>query len=420
MDKDTVSRLSHIVNDHINEKIKSQDAKRKINGILHNKKIATVVSELQKYVSKLSGKEKNIAILIVTMALIRRDLDDITKLKNAILKEELGGCLYGGLFTLFTGNSSYLSLTIKLNDSSYGNKYEFLTRFSDFGYWDYIEVFEAAKLLSLIEPHLFEKLALLDKTKLLLLNMVSHHLGIEPSESLIKKLLMDEDELKQNIGFYFITRQISMYLMEIKDMKRREINESYRGKTFNELEKFIKLDIKRCYDLIEGCDNKSKVSLITNFLLTHQDAYPIAFARQMVDSELQNEFAYQIKNSGKLRSLKEVAFITNLIKNTPAANGDNRRISKVQLYEAVAVVIISFIDEEKGIHIWGGQESNYMKQICQQLPKRFIKKIISYLNKKDKTLMCSKLDELVRFDIYLKDKKQHEIIEGILEAAKMI
>jgi len=420
MDKDTVSRLSHILNDYINEKIKSWDAKRKINGILHNKKIATVVSELQDYVSNLSGKEKNITTLIVIMALIRRGLDNISELKNAILKEELGGCLYGGLFTLFTGNSSYLSLTIKLNDSSYGNKYEFLTRFSDFGYWDYIKVFEAEKLLSLIEPHLFEKLALLDKTKLLLLNMASHHLGIEPSENLIKKLLIDEDELKQNMGFYFVTRQISMYLMEIKDMKRSKINESYRGKTYNELENLVKLGIKRCYDLMEGCDNKSKVSLITNFLLTHQDAYPIAFARQMVGSELQNEFAYQIKNSGKLRSLKEVAFITNLIKNTPAVNENNRRISKVQLYESVEEIIINFIAEEKGIHIWGEQESNYMKQICQQLPKRFIKKLISYLNKKDKTLMCSKLDKLVRFGIYLEDNKQHEIIKGILEAAKMI
>ncbi len=250
--------------------------------------------------------------------------------------------------------------------------------------------------------------------------MASHHLGIEPSENLIKKLLIDEDELKQNMGFYFVTRQISMYLMEIKDMKRSKINESYRGKTFNELENLVKLDIKRCYDLMEGCDNKSKVSLITNFLLTHQDAYPIAFARQMVGSELQNEFAYQIKNSGKLRSLKEVAFITNLIKNTPAVNENNRRISKVQLYESVEEIIINFIAEEKGIHIWGEQESNYMKQICQQLPKRFIKKLISYLNKKDKTLMCSKLDKLVRFGIYLEDNKQHEIIKGILEAAKMI
>ena len=86
MDKDTVSRLSYILNDHINEKTKSRDAKRRINGILHNKKTVTVVSALQNYVSKLSGKEKNIVTLIVIMALIRRDLDDITKLKNAILK----------------------------------------------------------------------------------------------------------------------------------------------------------------------------------------------------------------------------------------------------------------------------------------------------------------------------------------------
>ena len=181
-------------------------------------------------------------------------------------------------------------------------------------------MFQSAKLLSLIDPHRFEKLALIDKTKLILLNMTSYHLNVEPSEDLIKELLMDKDELKQNIGFYFITRPISRYLTEIEYIKRCAKVESYHGKSLKDAYKVLKTALNMCYTFLKNCDKKAKAALITNFLLVHQTIYPIALARELVGSKLQNEFIYQIKSTGKVKTLKDVVFLTGLISNTPAIN----------------------------------------------------------------------------------------------------
>lgn len=48
------------------------------------------------------------------------------------------------------------------------------------------------------------------------------------------------------------------------------------------------------------------------------------------------------------------------------------------------------------------------------LPKKNICKLKKHLQNKRKTLMTAKIDELVRFRIYLKDKQKQDIIDGIL------
>lgn len=415
LDGEIVKKLSQVLDDHLNERAKRLDAKQKINSILHNKKITTVIRELSDYIPTLSGKEKNIATVIVIMAVLRRNLDSILEVKDAVVLNGLGGHLYGGLFTLLAGHSERLSIKVKLNDSFFQNKYDFITRFVDFNYWDYIELFQSAKLLSLVDPQIFEKLALIDQTKLILLNMASYHLDVEPSKELINKLLEDEDELMQNIGFLFITRSISRCLIDIDYIKRSEKLEGYHGKSLRSVHRVMKMALNQCYTFLKDCDKQTQAALLTNFLLVHQTIYPIAFARELVCSELQDEFIYQISNTGKVKTLKDLAFLTVLISETPAINEKKKRISKNKLYGAIVNMIISFIDEQKGIYVWDEQQSKYIEFICQRLPARCIRKLKTYLNGKDKSLMYTKLDEMIRFHIYLEDKRQHEVISGILK-----
>ena len=92
-----INLLSVVINDSANKSIKSVDAKKKINAILHNKSIKTVINELCTYVENTNGNEKNKAVLIVIMSLLRRNLDCEKELTLLISKYKLTGCLYGGL-----------------------------------------------------------------------------------------------------------------------------------------------------------------------------------------------------------------------------------------------------------------------------------------------------------------------------------
>ena len=103
-----------------------------------------------------------------------------------------------------------------------------------------------------------------------------------------------------------------------------------------------------------------------------------------------------------------------LIFQTPALNDKNKRISKVKLYDVVTDVLLSFVEEDKGIYGWNEKQKNYVTEICKMLPNKSIYKLKKYLQNKRKTLMTAKIDELVRFKIYLKDKQKQDIIDGIL------
>ena len=420
MDISTVKALSQVLDDHLNERVKRTEVIKKINGILHNKKTTTVIRELHAYVSSINGNAKNNATLIVIMVILRRNLDNISEVKEAVVRYGLTGCLYGGLYTLLAGNSKSLSIKVNLNDSKFENKYAFITRFVDFNYWNYIEMFQAAKVLHLAAPHKFEKLTLSDKTRLLLLNMASYHLEVEPSKELVLTLLQSDDELYQNLGFNFITRSISGCIADIDYIKRSEEHGINHGKKKRVIRKKLIEGLKECYLLIEQCNKRTQTSLLMNYLLVHQHTYPEAFARSLVSNELQEEFIYQISQTGKVKTLKDVSFLVELISHTPAINEDKRRISKKALYMAIVNVLLSFINNRIGIYGWDTQQCNYTSLICQRLPASCIRKLRVFLIKRDANLISNELDELVRFNIYLEDKRQHDIISGILDVIDSI
>ncbi|WP_425803227.1 hypothetical protein ACHOLT_17445 [Desulfitobacterium sp. Sab5] len=65
---------------------------------------ARVIRELHDYLSFLPGKNKNTATVIVVMAVLRRNLDSISEVKEAVVLHGLVSHLYGGLFSLMQLN----------------------------------------------------------------------------------------------------------------------------------------------------------------------------------------------------------------------------------------------------------------------------------------------------------------------------
>lgn len=406
IDSNTIKQLALIVKDYSNNHIDSGIAKKKINGIFHNKSISTIFKELNTYNQNFK-KEKNNSTLIITTALYIRNLDAQDIIKNEIIKYSMTGALYGGLYKMFCSSSSVLKIEFTLSDSSFSNKYEFLQRYYDYSNLRLTAWLKSIETLYFVDKSKFDMLAYSDRTKFILLSMVSFRLNIEPSNELLVKLIKDNDELKQNIALYFLTSKLDTFLNRYPKIK--EENASNRKKFLKEVD----TELTNINHYLSQCDNKTRTSLLFNCILQHQKAYPECFARTLVDKEHQQYFCDQIKTSGKIRSLKELMFVAELIKRTPALDDRKKRISKLNLYNAITDVIVNFIKKEKGIYGWDQEQQNRFLRVCENLPVRCLKKILSVVQKKQSYLMCDPLDEMVRFKIFIEDTRKNEILKGI-------
>lgn len=406
IDSNTIKKLALIVKDYSNNHIASNIAKKKINGIFHNKSISTVFRELNTYNQSLK-KEKNTSTLVVTTALYIRNLDAQEIINNEIIKYNMTGALYGGLYGMFCSSSSVLKIDFTLSDSSFSNKFEFLHRYYDYSNFRLTACLKSIETLYYIDKPKFDLLAYSDKTKFILLSMVNFRLNIKPSNELLVKLIKDNDELNQNIALYFLTFKLDIFLNRYPQIKAE--NASNRRKFLKEVD----TELTNINHYLSQCDNKTCTSLLFNCILQHQKAYPECFTRTLVDKEHQTYFCDQIKTSGKIRSLKELMFVADLIKRTPSLDDRKKQISKLSLYDAIVNVIITFIEEEKGIYGWDQEQQNRFLRVCENLPKRCLKKILSIVHKKQSYLMCDPLDEMVRFKIFIEDKRKNEILDGI-------
>lgn len=404
MDSTVVSKLAQVLDDLGNERINSEGAKSRIATILSGKSAAEVLWELNAHIPKLPGKERGKTVLIVMMALLRLDLDSVPALAQEIQerKYKLAGPLYGGLAELFKGKNQNFTFQLLIPGRETRNVYEEIERWCGHFFWPHIHLFLTAKLLYDVDPHRFEQLALEDPSGALLLSVIQGHLPITPSDGLLKRLLESPNPIQSNFAFAFYVQPISILCdrIEWKRTKRGEI------KRLNEY-------VDRCLTVLAPCSPALRAELLTNYVLVHQRAFPAAFARQLVGSELQCEFARQIAKLGKIRTIQELSAIANLIINTPACNEQKHRISKRPLVDAVLSVLIRFIQERTGIFAMDDRWQEDAKKILHLLTAEQRGRLERFLDCQDETLMINPLDELVRFEIYLKDIRQHQIIQGL-------
>lgn len=201
-----------------------------------------------------------------------------------------------------------------------------------------------------------------DRTRLLLLNLFSGMKYIDISNDSIIRLLKKEDELDQNLGLYIITYKLRSYLREYKYYQRQNEMQSINSK-----------------DSME---------------------------------ELEDILINQIKYSGKINILEKVSLMVDIIESNLSKN-DYEKASKIKLHDALIYVVTEFIRDRNGIYLWTEAEEVMISLILKEIPVGLKAKLLASLEEEEKGLMSSKLDELVRFNIYLEDKTKSDIINGI-------
>ena len=379
--------------------------KKRINGILHRKSINTVFCELKQYIDLVHGQSKGKSVLIIVLSLLCRNLDCDDEIKSSIEKYNLTNCLYGGLTRLLCGKSDNFTFKIKWGDERFRNKYEYLNRFFFYdSYRNYLVIIMAARILQKIDQGKFEKLAYNDESRILLLNMINPLFLTDPSDTLIISLLKSDNDLLKNIGLFMISTKVSRNVDELHQIES--------GMCSNDCEKEVRNKLCTSVDAfishLDKCDNKTQASLLVNYLLVHK-RYPTIFAQKLIGN-LQSDFALQIRESEKIKSVFDLATITQIISENSAISEKNTRISKFDLFMAVTDILLEQFEERK-VNDYNAQQLEY---ICTVLPVKCKRRLKVYLNKKKTELMCEEIDRLVRFKIYLEDNKLGSLIDKIL------
>ncbi|MFT9487174.1 MAG: hypothetical protein ACH0QD_07365 [Tepidibacillus sp.] len=422
MDAKTISNLAELVHDNWNNKFPKEDIKKRINGLLHRKKTSNVVKEYKDLLNTMpKEKKKQIPIMtvILVLALCRRNLDEEEMIYEALKENGLVTALYGGLAILLNGTSKQLSINIEWQDESFQNKYEFINRFQgEFLYWEYIEIFIAASIVQKDNESIFERLVIKDRSRLLLLNIASGRLRGRVSDELILTLINKQDELDQNIGFFLLTAKLNRYMWEIEQyLRKKEMGIQGSKSKKRTSDKQILHELNRIKGLLNHCSDSVKVSLLLNYMLSKGPVIPKAFTAWLLDPQLQSELIKEIKYSNKIKTLDKVYLLIDIVSNT-RRRINSKEFPKIELYNALVDVIISFIKDRKGIYQWTDKEKQIMEEITKLLPRKSKKRLLSFLNKETDNIMSLRLDELVRFNIYLKDKSKQDIITGMNSIAK--
>lgn len=402
-----------ILADALLHKNHSGDCLKKINKVFRNKRCERIIKEFKLLVQNTKGREKNMALIIVVLALLQKDIRNYKSLETALTDEDLIAPFYGGLRMLLCGKNPSFHVNITFTDSYYPNEYRYITRFEgQFHTPEYHEILYAAKMLAHMDYAKFEELAFQDPTHLILYNLSSYMLDSFPSPTLITRLLKDGDTVQANIGFYYAVRHITM---DIHDYAQLRNHPALPGaKTKKEIDQAIIHHLEELDILLQTCSPKRRTALLFNYILAHRE-YPIQFGHWLMQTVYQPFLIQQITASGKVRNLNDVLTITRLIHDFPCKNADGISQRKDPLYAAVVPVLKTFITERTGIYSWDSKEERIWQEICNSLPKRYIQRFCTFLKKISSGLMVSKLDEMVRFRIYLEEKRQWDICQGMMK-----
>lgn len=422
MDDKIISQLAELMYENWNKLSHKDDITKRINGLLHRKKSSNVIKEYKDFLGIIPKDKKNsipIMTVVLVLALCRRNLDDKEEIYASLKRNELIASLFGGMSILLNGKSGQLAIKLKWQDEFFENKYEFINRFQgEFLYWDYIELFIASEIIQRDNQSLFEELILKDKTRLLLLNLASGYFNGEVSEHLILTLINDENKLDQNAGFFLLTSKLNRHIRNVIQYEREEelgINRPHPE--IRTVKRQINKELSRIENLLNQCSGDTRTSLIINYLLSETRIFSTTFGKLLLDPDLKDYFIFEVRNTNKVNTLDRVYHILNVVSNTRIRKNANRN-SKLELYNVIVDVIISFIKERKGIYLWANREEQIMQGICELIPQKPKYRLLRFLINESEDILCSRLDELVRFDIFLKDKSRQYIINGMLNILK--
>ena len=399
MDDELLQKLfDNLIN---NWKREEFNIKKKLNGLLRRRSNRTVILILSESIKANVFTDKNKAVLIITLALIRRDLDSKRELQNLLSEYNLTNLLFGGLIKLLDGKSEVFKIDIQWTYNSYENKYEFITRFPEPEHWRFKDLIITSSILIKEKPKWFETLLTKDSTNLLLLNFLYGDNDWVISDVFVKKLLTDETcGLRRSIGFYLLLGPIERILATGMDSRKSKSDFNNKVKNFTILFKDIPL--------------KFKAEMLMNYFLTNKrsKSIPVFLAKEMMQSELVVYFVTEIK-SKKISTLEDIFIMLFIIKKFRIRSNVNKS-NKQQLYNAIFKKIQEFVEENKGVYEWDTNSESLFRNIYVMFPTEYKKRLERNILKVKSTLMTSKLDELVRFNLYLPDSNKGKLLNGML------
>ncbi|MBW7476686.1 hypothetical protein K0T92_18365 [Paenibacillus oenotherae] len=413
MNRDTMNEFKSILHDKWNKIQNYNTINKRIKKVFGRKPSAIWIKEFSNFLDHLPEEErrrKPLYTAVFAMVLLKRNLDEIDIVRLHLKKHRLISFLYGGLTILVKGNDSKFRFNISWSDGSFENKYEFLRRFvGEFYYWDYIEFFLVAEIIYKEESEKFQEILMSDQSKLLLLNLCSFDLPIHiPTHWIIPLMKDKQDSLRQNIGYYLLTKKLRSIIQQLIIWKPLQSGEKKTKKV--ELLGQIKKEILIVEDSMKQLDEQTQASLLFNYMLS-ETHWPRDFAKWLLNPKLRKWFMQEIQNK-KVRTLKNVMVCLQIIQTRVTTSEQLHR--KENLYLTLVDVITNFIRERQGVYQWTEDEEWTFEQICHRLPAISKAKLKRQLSLIKKGLWTSRIDELVRFDMYLKDKVTQTIIEGML------
>ncbi|MDR3594241.1 hypothetical protein [Clostridium sp.] len=414
----TMNILSDVIIQNLNQVNICFNSREKLKEIFKNKDVLLLIEEFEIFINNLSKdynkkKPRFTAIFILTLLIYR--IKDEQNIFIGVKNHNLGRLLYGGISALLSGKCNDFSLNIEFNTSKYSNKYEFISkiRLSQFCKIN-TEIMEIVKYIYVNYNLDFKRLALNDKSKFILLNMCNNIFSIKVSMDFINSLLGSSDELNRNIGFYLITAKLK-FSMEKKEHIRhcKKIGIKKNGIGIVEINKIINEDLKLIENCLKMCDAKTKVSLVTNYLLSEKPSINL-FYKLLLEPKSQKYVIEEIGKIDKFRRLEDVYYYLKTIhhKSEKMKKGYYNR---QPLYDAIIELIIIIFRNNIAIYQWSDLEDEIFQKICSLLIKSSKEKMRIRLLKVKRNLMTKKIDELVRFDIYIEDKRKEEIANGMLK-----
>lgn len=391
---------------------RSQDSHKEICKIFKNKSCKTILREATPILENTVGRVKNRLVVILVLALLRRRSTKYEALKNALIDAGWMPLLYGGLRMLLCSNNPDFHINVAFTDASFPNKYSFLTRFEgEFYEPEYCEILYAVKLIADTDPFKFENLVFEDSTHLVLFNLSSWILEYFPSRALTSRLLKAGDTIQANTGFYYAVWPITK---DVRDYAQQRNHPNLPNtKSKKEINHAMEQHLETLDHMLQPCTPPRRTALLLNYILVHME-YPIQFGYWLMQAEYQPFLREQIISSKKIKNLRDVLTVTRLIHDFPSKNSQGITQKKNPLYAAILTVLKNFISTRNGIYSWDSKQEQIWKQICHCLPKRYLNSFGLFLAKTSSNLMVSPLDEMVRFQIYLEDKRLWDICQGML------
>lgn len=398
LDNVKIQELANAIANNWSER--DPNIKDKLNRILNGKSSKRVLYELNKSIKSSALKDKNKATLVSVLALLRRNLDCKEEIGCYLNQYGMVNFLYGGLIQFLNGKSGTFKIDIKWNIGAFDNNYEYIFRFPAPEYWTFIDLISAVSILQKNDLDRFEHILLKDKTNLLLLNYINSISRFDPTEKMIKVLLEDvNNTLRRSIGLFLLISPIE-----------RVINSDVNSKKKHTA--IVSKEIECAHKLLSKLRTPIQAELLVNyFLYNKRNGYLEFLARLMINPLLKEDLIKEI-GSTKVRNLEDILILLFVIRNTRVKNSSDINF-KCSLYGEITEKIKSFIEKGTGIYTWNVQTEHQFKIICSILPKRNKVNIKRFIQKINQKLMISRLDELVRFEIYLKDIKKSEILSGM-------